>query len=125
MTSMPDDLKTSETGSAESDELYEMANLYPRTTGLPMTIWLGPRGNTRHDVRIKVNMTHGNQMNIDNTAVVGVRPSPHLVAGRLSSEDERAVAAWIALNRDAIVAYWDGDIDTVELVQALKPLPAA
>jgi hypothetical protein len=52
-----------------SDELYEMANLFPRTTGLPMTVWVGPRGNARHDVRIKVNLTHGNQMNIDNTAV--------------------------------------------------------
>src|ERR1700730_10634491 len=108
-----------------SDELYEMANLYPRTTGLPMTVWVGPRGNARHDVRIKVNMTHGNQMNIDNTAVVAVRPSPHLVAGRLSSDDERKVADWITLNTAAIVSYWDGDIDTLELVQALKRLETA
>ncbi len=102
-----------------------MANLYPRTTGLPMTVWVGPRGNARHDVRIKVNMTHGNQMNIDNTAVVAVRPSPHVIAGHLPREDERAVAAWITLNTDAIVAYWNGDIDTLELMQAFKPLPSA
>jgi hypothetical protein len=101
-----------------------MANLYPRTTGLPMTVWVSPRGNARHDVRIKVNTTHGNQMSIDNTAVVGVRPSPQMVAGRLSPDDERAVAAWIVLNTAAIVAYWDGDIDTVQLAQTLKPLPA-
>jgi len=106
-----------------SDELYEMANLYPRTTGLPMTVWVGPRGNARHDVRIKVNLTHGNQMNIDNTAVVGVRPAPHLVAGRLSSDDERLVFEWIRLNVGTIIAYWDGIIDTAELIQALKPLP--
>ncbi len=116
---MPDDLKTPDTSAAE-DELFEMANLYPRTTGLPMTVWVGPRGNARHDVRVKVNMTHGNQMNIDNTAVIGVRPSPHIIAGQLSSDDERAVAAWIVLNTDAVVAYWDGDIDTLELVQTLK-----
>jgi hypothetical protein len=24
----------------ESDELFEMANLFPRTTGLPMTVWV-------------------------------------------------------------------------------------
>jgi hypothetical protein len=108
--------------TVETDGLFEMANLFPRTTGLPMTIWVGPRGNTRHDVRIKVNITHGNQMNIDNTAVVGVRPSPHLIAGKLSPADERAVADWIGLNSDAIVAYWNGDIDTLELVQTLKPL---
>ena len=106
-----------------SDELYEMSNLYPRTTGLPMTVWVGPRGNARHDVRIKVNQTRGNQMNIDNTAVVGVRPAPHLVAGRLSSDDERLVSEWIRINEATIIAYWDGSIDTAELIQNLKPLP--
>jgi hypothetical protein len=90
-----------------------------------MTIWVSPRGNARHDVRIKVNMTHGDQMSVDNTAVVAVRPSPHVVAGRLSSDDERAIADWITLNLAAIVAYWNGDIDTVQLAQALKPLPSA
>ncbi len=106
-----------------SDELFEMANLYPRTTGLPMTVWVGPRGNARHDVRIKVNMSHGNQMNVDNTAVVGVRSAPHLIAGRLSSQDQRLVFEWVGLNTAAIIAYWDGDIDTAELIQALKRLP--
>jgi len=37
---------------SEADDLFEMANLYPRETGLPMTIWVSPRGNARHDVRI-------------------------------------------------------------------------
>jgi hypothetical protein len=122
---MPDDLKTQGESAVENDELFEMANLYPRTTGLPMTVWVSPRGNARHDVRVKVNLTHGNQMNIDNTAVVGVRPSPHVIAGRLSPEDQRVVASWIALNADAIVAYWDGDIDTLELVQMLKRVGSA
>jgi hypothetical protein len=108
----------------EGDELFEMANLYPRTTGLPMTVWVSPRGNARHDVRIKVNMTHGNQMTIENTAVVAVRPAPHLIAGRLSADDQRAVLDWIALNATAIIGYWDGDIDTVQLSQLLRPLPA-
>jgi len=122
---MPDDLKTQDSSAVENDELFEMANLYPRTTGLPMTVWVGPRGNARHDVRIKVNMTHGDRMNIENTAVVGIRPLPHVIAGQLSSDDERLVAAWVTVNAAAIVSYWDGNIDTVELVQQLKPLPTA
>jgi|SRR5580704_4156377 hypothetical protein len=108
-----------------SDELFEMANLYPRTTGLPMTVWVGPRGNARHDVRIKVNMAHGNQMTIDNVAVVGVRPTPHIIAGTLSANDERAVSEWVNLNASAIIKYWEGKIDTLELVQFLKRLPTA
>ena len=111
--------------SIKSDELFEMANLYPRTTGLPMTVWVSPRGNARHDVRIKVNMTHGNQMTVENTVVAVVRPVPHLIAGQLSANDERAVFDWITLNAPAIIAYWDGDIDTVQLSQLLQPLPTS
>src|ERR1043166_6422994 len=79
------DLISQETSDTANDELFELANLYPRTTGLPMTVWVNPRGNARHDVRVKVNMAHGNQMTVDNTAVVGVRPAPHLVTRRLCS----------------------------------------
>lgn len=121
-------MKTDEVGShaeaPEPEDLFEMANLFPRTTGLPMTVWVSPRGNARQDVRVKVNMTHGNQMNVANTAVVGLRPAPHLIAGRLSPENERAVFQWISLNADALVQYWDGQIDTIQLGQLLKPVPS-
>ena len=110
------------TPSDESEDLYEMANLYPDTTGLPMTVWVSPRGNARHDIRVKVNMTHGDRMDITNTAVVAVRPTPRLVAGQLSPADAQAVFAWISLNADALVAYWDGQIDTARLIYRLKPI---
>jgi hypothetical protein len=89
----------------ETDDLFEMANLFPRTTGLPMTVWVSPRGNARHDVRIKVNLTHGNQMNVLNTAVVAVRPLPRVIASQLSPNDERAVFQWVSLNTAALIAY--------------------
>lgn len=108
----------------ETDELFEMANLFPRTTGLPMTVWVSPRGNARHDVRVKVNMTHGNQVTISNTAVVGVRPTPHVITGQFSSSDEQAIFEWLALNADALVEYWEGRIDTIQLGQALRPIPS-
>jgi hypothetical protein len=108
----------------EGDELFEMANLFPRTTGLAMTVWVGPRGNARHDVRVKVNMTHGDQMNIANTAVVGVRPTSHVIAGHLSPDDRQAVFEWVLLNTAALVAYWEGRIDTIELGQLLKRIPS-
>src|SRR5437870_4884108 len=104
----------------EPDELFEIANLFPRTTGLPMTVWVSPRGNARHDVRVKVNMTHGDQMNIANTAVVGVRPSPHIIAGHLPSDDPQTVFEWVSLNIAPLVAYWESRIDMIELGQLLK-----
>lgn len=104
----------------EENELFEMANLYPRDTGLPMTIWVSPKGHARHDVRLKVCRPHGNRMVVEDTAVVGVRPEPRLIEGPLATPDFKAVAAWIALNEAALVGYWDGDLSTIEFAAALK-----
>src|SRR6266704_2444257 len=84
----------------ESDarDPFEMAKLYPDTTGLPMTVWVSPRGNALHDVRVKGNMTNGNQVDIANTAVVGIRPTPRVIAGQLSPADAQAIFEWVVPN---------------------------
>jgi hypothetical protein len=69
-------------------------------------------------------MTHGDQMNIANTAIVGVRPAPHVIEGHSSPDDQRAVFEWISLNTDALLAFWEGRIDIIELGQFLKPVPS-
>lgn len=108
---------------AEAEDLYQMANLDPRHTGLPMVIWVSERGRARHDARVKVCRKHGTRMNINDTAVVGIRP-PSVLEGVLTTADRQAVSRWITLNETALLDYWNGAIDTVELVQQLKPLPA-
>jgi hypothetical protein len=110
---------------SEADELYEMANLCPAETGLPMTVWVLPRGRARHDVRVKVNRSHGPRMTITNTATVAVRPMPRLVTGQLAPADQQAVFRWVSLNEDALVAYWNGQIGTIELARRLQPLSPA
>jgi hypothetical protein len=69
-------------------------------------------------------MTSGDQIDIVDTAVVVVRPTPCVIAGQLSPAGAQAVFRWISLNTDALVAYWEGQIDTTDLCQVLKPLPA-
>jgi hypothetical protein len=99
---------------------FELANLFPKTTGLPMTIWVSPRGRARHDARIKVCATHGDQMDPSNTAVVAVRPSPQLPRGALAPRDLALVKAWVSSNAPALLEYWDGRIDTIEFGQRLR-----
>jgi hypothetical protein len=55
-------------------------------------------------------------------ATVAVRPAPRLVAGHLSAADLRAAGDWIRLNEATLVAYWDSQINTAELIQRLRPL---
>ena len=111
------------TNAQSEDDAYAMANLRPIRTGLPMVVWVSERGIAQHDVRVKVCCVHGDNIQFHNAASVAVRPQPHLVPpGRLSAADLHAVRNWIALNADPIIAYWDGLIDTVELLQRLQPL---
>jgi hypothetical protein len=105
---------------ASDDGLYEMANLYPRTTGLPMTVWVSARGSARHDLRVKVSRQGGDRMVIEDAASVAVRPEPALVEGELDAASFETVSAWIRLNRDVLVAYWDGAADTADLIQRLR-----
>ncbi len=119
--SQPRRLKEVERPEFEEDQdLFEFANLYPRTTGLPRTVWVSPKGLARHDVRVKVSMSPGDRMDAENTAIVGVRPLPSLLRGELRPEDLNAVLSWVSLNAPALIEYWDGGIDTVELVTRLQ-----
>ena len=124
-----EDFRTDKAGSmvvgmtGDKVDLFEMANLSPTLTGLPMVVWVSERGRARHDVWIKVHMAHGRQMSISNTATVAVRPIPRLIAGQLSAADMQGVSEWIRLNEAALVDYWDGRIYTDELIQRLQRLP--
>ena len=71
-------------GEESNVDLFTMTNLYPRRTGLPMTVWVSSRGRARQAARIKVNMTHGNRMTIGNTAIVRLQPAPRVISGQLS-----------------------------------------
>jgi hypothetical protein len=95
----------------EDLDLFEMANLYPATTGLPMTVWVSPRGRARHAARVKVCMVHGNRMDATNTASVRIAPQPQLMEGTLSAADMRVAYEWIERNRDALIEFWDGKVD--------------
>lgn len=106
----------------EESDLFEMANLRPKHTGLPMTVWVSHGGRARHDARVKVCRTHGDRLDFEDMAVVGIRPTAALVEGPLDGDDLKRVQLWIELNRDVLIGFWDGRLDTVEMLQGLHRL---
>ena len=57
---------------------------------------------------------------------MSVRPTIDVVTGpELDRRDLDLVRQWIELNRDAIIAYWDGDLLTDEVVARLQPVAPA
>jgi hypothetical protein len=101
---------------------WEMVNLVPRITGLPMTVWAQPSSGLQHDARIKVSPIHGRRMVLDDSIVVGLRPYPQQLIGQLSATDWNAVQNWIRLNESVLLDYWDFTIDTDEFLQRLQAL---
>lgn len=107
------------------DDLFLMVNVRGHSSGLPMNIWIGPRGGARHAARIKVQPDHRERFDTNRLAAVSVEDDPPEVKeGGLSAEDLALVRRYIALNRQPILDHWDEKTDGVELVHALKPLPS-
>lgn len=107
----------------ESEDFgFVKANVYPRRSGLPMTVWVGPKGGARHDVRVKVCMAPGDVTHWDRLATVSVRPAPELLHGELSARDFRLVTEWIRLNEQAILGLWSGELDGGDFTEALRSL---
>lgn len=49
----------------------------------------------------------------------GIRPEVAVLEGQMDAAALDSLTRWIELNRATLVAYWDGDIDTVDALQAL------
>ena len=111
--------------TSEAEAPYEMVNLVPRMTGLPMTVWASPRGQARHGIRIKVSPTHGRKMIVGDAVTVALpRGVPRVIArtGVLAPADRVAIFQWCAINEAALVDYWAFRIDTDDFLQRLRPI---
>ena len=99
-----------------------MANLSPKRTGLPFVVWISPKAAAPDDVRIKI--SKGPKVHPSELISVTVRPEVHVVGGgKMTARDLDLLRKWIALNRDVIVKYWDGEIEyTEDAIAQLKPL---
>jgi len=93
--------------------IEEMTNLGPRATGLPLHVYVSPKGGAIHDARIKVFMppweTHP-------VAVYALRPFRHLEGDNswMTKEQEQQLKEWVELNFDVIMGFWNRTISTEE-----------
>jgi len=106
----------------EEEAPFEMTNLRPKRTGLPMTVYVSFRNKAKHDVRVKVSTVHGNTLDLDRIAVVAVRPEPRLIHGELPRRDLELVQRWIELNRDLLVDHWEAKIDAEDVLEQVRKL---
>ena len=110
------------------DELFEMANLRKRETGLPVNIYVSSGGtvNKHHSPRIKVMYDTSNRFNPHATVSVilkqDVTPTDVVGYNNLPNHILTPIRNYINLNFDVLIDYWNDKIDTIELSRKLKKL---
>jgi hypothetical protein len=108
----------------EGQATYEMANLQPERTGLPLVVFISQRGGARRDVRVKV--ARAPRVRPSEMVTVALRPSVRVVRGRLDPQDLALLRQWIDINEQILIDYWNGVIGyTEDALNALRPINAA
>lgn len=103
----------------DDDELFEMANFGPARTGLRFTVWfsgdpVGKHNRPRGKVRIEGTF-YSFSLDVPFAWLAGQPPG-------VSSRDTRKLEEFVRLNQEALLAYWNGGIDTGDLVERLRPV---
>src|SRR5262249_37562562 len=105
-------------GRAEAEDFFEMANLFSKHTGLPFVVWISYKGGAQHDVRVKV--SPGPKALAGEMASVAIRPDVRVVEGDVSASDLALLTKWIEINRETLLKYWEGEIDTKDAIDAIR-----
>jgi len=119
---------TKTTVTEASSELAEKALLEQtlayrkNVTGVENTLFISPKGNTRHAPRIKIAIDPPDSVDPrSETASVAIA-NGEVMAGDVPLRLLDQARRFIALNRDVLLDYWDYKIDTDELRQRLKSI---
>jgi hypothetical protein len=108
----------------EGQATFEMANLRPERTGLPLVVFISQRGGARRDIRVKVARIP--RVRPSEIVTVALRPSVRVVRGRLDPHDLALLRQWIDLNEQLLIDYWNGVIGyTEDALSALRPIQPA
>ncbi|MBV8896431.1 MAG: hypothetical protein JO051_07960 [Acidobacteriaceae bacterium] len=103
------------------EDFFLMANLSPLFTGLPFVVWISPRGNARHDIRVKI--SPGQKAIPEKLFSVALRPEVRVLGpDRLEARELGLLREWVDRNWDVLIAYWNGEIFTEEAVSRLRPV---
>jgi hypothetical protein len=104
---------------AEEELLEEMVSYRKDVTGVDNTIFISPKGNTRHLARIKLAIDPPHTVDPrGKTAVVAIADGK--VTGDVPSLLLGQARRFIDANREALLDYWEYRIDTETLRQRLK-----
>ena len=101
---------------SHEDELFLMSNLAPKQTGLPFVVWIFVGAGIWPDVQIKVSRG----LRARKMVSLVLRSTLCVIDGELAREELALLEQWVALNREALLAHWNAEIDTGDVLERLR-----
>jgi hypothetical protein len=108
----------------DAEPAEDMTSLPTKYTGIVNVIWVSGKGNARHPARIKIAINPSHTFNpvgggeIASMAVHDFSTRGAYIPPRVRDQCER----WIALNRTALISYWNYEIDTGRLFELMQKI---
>jgi hypothetical protein len=107
----------------EPEDGFDLAILPSRETGLPFVVFILQDIGIIPEVRIEIARSH--RVLRSETVKVAIRPTVRLKDGYLDTHELALLTRWVDLNRDTLIRYWDGEIEsTSDVLQVLRPVAA-
>ena len=116
-------MKKAKVDKPQEIDMFLLASLWPKETGLPTTIWIEERSDTPKDKqgpKIRV-MIHPGKKDIRETAVVTLEKPPRLI-GRLDPKYFVEAKEFIELNRKPLMDYWNHRISFPDFARRFKKI---
>lgn len=99
-----------------------MANVQPKTTGLPMTIYISSK-TAGHEPRITISQQHGDHLNASDLFFMTIEDNPRIL-GKLVGirvSDLKKAHQFIMANQGLLLHYWyqQPSLDTLDMLLKL------
>jgi hypothetical protein len=107
---------------AEAELLEETVSYGRNVTGVDNTIFISPKGKTRHAACIKLAIDPSHTVDPQSETAAVTIADGAVAAGDVPPDLLKHVRRFIDANRDVLLDYWEYRIDTEELRQRLKPV---
>jgi hypothetical protein len=111
---------------AEKELVEEMVSYRKDVTGIDHTVFISPKGHTRHNPRLKLAIDPPDTVDPrSKTASIAIKDGAVVAGEDVPAPLLGQVGRFIELNRGALLDYWEYRIDTEQLRRRLKPISVA
>jgi hypothetical protein len=108
---------------AEKELVEEMVSYRKDVTGIDHTVFISPKGHTRHGARIKLAIDPPDSVDPrGKTASIAVNDAKLVAGENVPPALLDQVRRFIELNRGVLVDYWEYRIDTEQLRRRITPI---